>query len=255
MAAIAFFPFEFVGIPNVGVAFTSRRGGTSEPPHDSANLSFEVGDDEDKVSQNRRLLYDRFALTGWCECKQVHGAIMHIDPMPIEPEERTTLEGDGLATSTPGHGLIIKTADCQPVLLAHESGRYVAALHVGWRGNKINFPRSGVERFCDAYGLHPKEIHAVRGPSLGPEQAEFIHFDTDFGSDFKQYYDPETHRVNLWQITRDQLAGAGVQKENIHSIDLCTMEMEETFFSYRKACASPVKATGRQAGIIWIKQE
>jgi len=255
MAAIAFFPFEFIGIPNIGCAFTSRRGGTSEPPHDSANLSFEVGDDEDKVRRNRRIIHDRLELTGWCECKQVHGDIIHTDPTSITPEEVATMEGDGLTTATPGTGLVIKTADCQPLLLAHNSGQYVAALHVGWRGNKINFPRSGVQRFCETYDIKPEDIHAVRGPSLGPEKAEFINFDTDFGPDFKQYHNSETHMVDLWRMTRDQLMNAGLKGTNIHSIDLCTMGMDDTFFSYRKACASPIKATGRQAGIIWIKQQ
>lgn len=255
MAAIAFFPFEFVDIPNVGVVFTSRRGGVSEPPHDSANLSFEVGDDEEKVRQNRRLIYGRLELTGWYECKQVHGDIIHVDPDSIEPEEWSRLEGDGLITATPGTGLVIKTADCQPLLLAHKSGKYVAGLHVGWRGNKINFPKVGVDRFCETYDLKPEDIHAVRGPSLGPDKAEFINFEKDFGRAFKQYHDPETHMVDLWQMTHDQLLEAGLNEANIHSIDLCTMGMDDTFFSYRKACASPVKETGRQAGIIWIKPE
>lgn len=255
MAAIAFIPFEFVGIPNVGCVFTSRRGGVSEPPHDSANLSYEVGDDEAKVGQNRRLIHDRLELSGWCECKQVHGDIMHVDPAPQAPEAFADMEGDGLATATPGHGLVIKTADCQPILLAHRSGKYVAGLHAGWRGNKINFPASGVKNFCEAYDLKPEDVFAVRGPSLSPDAAEFVNFDSDFGPNFKEYFDPATQRVDLWRMTNDQLMGAGVPEKQIFSIDLCTMGLDDTFFSYRKACSSPVKDTGRQAGIIWIKPE
>lgn len=253
MAPIAFFPFEFVGIQNVGIAFTSRRGGVSEPPHDSANLSFEVGDDPNKVAENRQYINDRFGLAGWCECKQVHGDIFHADPAPISPGEAATMDGDGMATSTPGFGLVIKTADCQPILLAHRSGRHVAGLHAGWRGNKINFPGSGVRAFCDAYDLKPEDVFAVRGPSLSPAAAEFVNFNDDFGPKFKHYFDPETKCVDLWQMTRDQLMEAGVPETQIFGIDLCTMGMDETFFSYRKACASPIKETGRQAGIIWIK--
>ncbi|SOB58682.1 Multicopper polyphenol oxidase [Pseudodesulfovibrio profundus] len=253
MASIAFFPFEFVGIHNVGIAFTSRRGGVSEPPHDSANLSFDVNDDPAKVAENRRYINDRFGLTGWCECKQVHGDILHVDPSPISTSEPATLEGDGMATATPGHGLIVKTADCQPIMLAHRSGRYVAGLHAGWRGNKINFPGSGVRAFCDAYDLKPEDVFAVRGPSLSPAAAEFVNFESDFGPGFEAYFNAEANRADLWQMTRDQLMDAGVPEKQIFGIDLCTMGMDETFFSYRKACASPVRDTGRQAGIIWIK--
>ncbi|CCH49381.1 polyphenol oxidase family protein [Pseudodesulfovibrio piezophilus] len=253
MASIAFFPFEFLGIPSVQCAFTSRRGGVSEPPHDSANLSFEVGDDDHAVRQNRRMLFKRFELTAWCECRQVHGDTLHVEPSPIAPEDMATLEGDGLATALPGTGLVIKTADCQPILMAHRSGRYVAGLHVGWRGNKLNFPKTGVRRFCETYGLDPKDIFAVRGPSLSPASAEFINFETDFGPAFAPYFDPDSKHMDLWRLTRDQLMDAGLPSEHIHSMDLCTMGRDDTFFSHRKACASPAGTTGRQAGFIWIK--
>jgi len=253
MADIAFFPFQFVDIPGVACAFTSRRGGVSEPPHDSANLSFDVGDEEEAVRENRRAIADRLGLTGWCECRQVHGDIMHPDPVPGSPEDAATLEGDGLTTATPGHGLVIKTADCQPLLLAHRTGKFVAGLHVGWRGNKCNFPGSGVRRFCETYDLEPADIYAVRGPSLSPAASQFVNFAEDFGHEFNQYFDPETQTADLWGMTRDQLMEAGLPEKQIFGMDLCTMKLEDTFFSYRKACASPVKGTGRQAGIIWIK--
>lgn len=254
MAAIAFFPFEFIDIPGVKCAFTSRRGGVSEPPHDSANISFEVGDDPDAVRTNRRLLVDRFGLTGWCECRQVHGDVMHFDPAPIDPAAGSDLEGDALATATPGTGLVIKTADCQPVLLAHRSGRYVAGFHIGWRGNKLRFLVSGIRRFCEVYGVEARDLFAVRGPSLGPDAAEFVNFESDFGPGFKEYFDPATKRVNLWRMTRDQLMEAGLPREQIFGIDQCTMGQDDTFFSYRRACAAPVKETGRQCGVIWIKE-
>jgi hypothetical protein len=253
MAAIAFFPFEFPEIPQVACAFTSRRGGVSEPPHDSANISFDVNDDPDAVAVNRRMVFSRMGLTGWCELNQVHGDVIRFDPAPHSPDEHPTEDGDGMATATPGHGLVVKTADCQPILLAHRSGRYVAGLHAGWRGNKCDFPGSGVRRFCEHYGLKPEDVFAVRGPSLGPTAAEFVNFETDFGPAFRPWYDGKSKTMDLWRLTRDQLMNAGVPEHQIFGLDLCTLTMEETFFSYRKACASPVRDTGRQCGIIWIK--
>jgi hypothetical protein len=225
----------------------------SEPPHDSANISFDVGDDPEAVAVNRRMVFSRMGLTGWCELNQVHGDVIRFDPAPHSPDEHASQDGDGMTTATPGHGLIVKTADCQPILLAHRSGKYVAGLHAGWRGNKIDFPGSGVRRFCEHYDLKPEDVFAVRGPSLGPTAAEFVNFETDFGSAFRPWYDDMTKTMDLWQLTRDQLMNAGMPEHQIFGLDLCTLTMEETFFSYRKACASPVRDTGRQCGIIWIK--
>lgn len=55
-------------------------------------------------------------------------------------EAQPTADGDGLATSRPGLGLLIKTADCQPVLLAHRSGRHIAALHAAGEATVAIFP-------------------------------------------------------------------------------------------------------------------
>ena len=253
MAAIAFFPFEFAGVPGVSCAFTSRKGGVSRPPHDSANISFDVGDDENAVRTNRRLIHDRLGLTGWAECIQVHGDEIRTDIAPFDPEDEATLEGDGMTTATPGVGLVIKTADCQPVLLAHRSGKYVAALHVGWRGNKSKLPITGVRTFCKTYSIKPEDVFAVRGPSLSPSVSEFVNFDDDFGPGFQRYLDSKTMTMDLWSLTRDQLKRAGVPEEQIFGMDMCTFGQEDTFFSYRRTSAEPGLETGRQAGIIWIK--
>lgn len=248
MPAIAFFPFSFPGLDgSVRCVFTTRQGGISRGPYAGANLSYEVGDAPEAVAANRRALAGCLGLDRWCECRQIHGDRMHVDPEPLAPLALARLEGDGLATSSPRVGLTIKTADCQPLFLAHASGRYIAALHVGWRGNVLRFPVSGVVRFCEAYGLDPAEIHAVRGPSLGPAAAEFTHFATEFGPAFNAYYDPVTRTVDLWALTRDQLVEAGLRPEHIHGLDQCTFAHPDRFFSHRREPAG-----GRQMGIIWI---
>jgi copper oxidase (laccase) domain-containing protein len=100
---------------------------------------------------------------------------------------------------------------------------------------------------CDHYGVSPDHLLAVRGPSLGPGASEFTKFDAEFGSAFAPYLDRDTMRVDLWRLTRDQLAEAGVPRERIFGLDLCTASLTQTFFSYRAA-----KTTGRQANLVWL---
>ncbi len=239
--------FSFPGVSRVRCLFTTRQGGASKGDYGQANLSLEVGDSVDAVMTNRETVQKEYGFESWQELLQVHGQDIHIEPQG-DFLTGPTLQGDGLCTRKPLNALVIKTADCQPILLTDTEGRYIAALHCGWRGNVANFPVLGVACFCRAYGLEPAQVMAVRGPSLGPGKSEFTNFASHWGSGFTPWYNPDNRTINLWQLTRDQLVRAGLLPEHIFSLDLCTASSPQ-FFSYR--CQ---RKTGRQAGIIWLEK-
>jgi YfiH family protein len=241
-------PFTFPGLDRVGCAFGARAAG-ARTPLDGGNISLDVDDLPRAVRAARRAMRAALGFESWEEVRQVHGTQMLFDPEPGDIDAPGAIEADGLATAEPGRALVIKTADCQPVLLAHESGSVVAALHVGWRGNVADFPGLGVRALCREYGLAPAELLAVRGPSLGPSAAQFTRFDAEFGPDFAPYHDPATRTVDLWRLTHDQLLAAGLRPERIHGLDLCTRSFPELFFSYRHD-----RDCGRQASVIWIRK-
>lgn len=238
--------FRFPGVEGVSCAFTTRHGGVSQPPFGAANLSFDVGDEPAHVAANRLALAGQLGLEAWCELRQVHGVVLHIEPAPTPIASPSVLEGDALSTLQPRLALCVKTADCQPVLLAHESGRFVAALHVGWRGNVRNLPGSAVARLCAHYGCQPRELFAVRGPSLGPTCAHFINFAVEFGEEFMPFFDRRAETVDLWRLTRFQLETAGLDPARIFGLDHCTQSNPKDYFSFRAA-----RTTGRQMSLIW----
>lgn len=244
--------FRFPGLERVRCAFTTRKGGASQPPFDGANLSFDVGDDPLAVAANRRALAAQLGPELWCELRQVHGDVLHVEPASASLETfaacGAVLEGDALATARPGVALCIKTADCQPILLAHETGRFVAALHAGWRGNVLNLPGTAVTSLCARYGCRPCELFAVRGPSLGPEKAQFLNFAQEFGQEFLPFFDRRADTVDLWLLTRHQLERAGLAPESVFGLDRCTLSEPEAFFSYRAA-----RKTGRMMSVIWLQ--
>ena len=249
---LTFLPFRFPGVPSVRCAFQCR--GLTPPPSVTAplpdyaggNLSLDTGENPDYVRARRRALAAVLGVDGWAELRQVHGDALILEPDPTDPDHAATREADGACSSRPRLALMIKTADCQPVLLASASGRHIAALHVGWRGNRQNFPESGVARFCAQYELSPRDIFAVRGPSLGPAHAEFINFEREWPEAFRPWFDEQSRRMDLWNLTRHQLQQAGVPASHIHGIDYCTFA-NPVFYSYRR---NPV--CGRQAALIWI---
>lgn len=243
--------FHFPGLPQVGCAFQLRQDPVPDAPASGGNISYAVpGDPPENVLTARRELAAGLHIERWAELRQVHSDGLLFDPDPVAADAQPVAEGDGMATDRSGLALCIKTADCQPILLAHRGGRHIAALHVGWRGNRCGFPQSAVRRFCECYRLSPRDLLAVRGPSLGPDRAEFIHFATEWGEDFRRWYRPENRTVDLWGLTRRQLMEAGLEERHIFGVDICTASNPRLCFSHRRHPAS-----GRQASLIWRRED
>lgn len=247
--AVTYIPFVFPGVPRVRCAFQTRYGGVSEGAWAGGNIGYGVGDNTAHVLANREALRTTLGLDSLVDVRQVHGVVTIIEPDPTTSTDSNPIDADGMATSRAGMGLMVKTADCQPILLAHESGRFVAGIHAGWQGNRQRYPQGVVRELCERYRVRPESLLAVRGPSLGPSRSEFIHFSSEWGPDFAHWYRSQDSTVNLWQLARDQLLEAGLTSERIFSLDLCTASLE-MFFSYRRD-----RMTGRQGNVIWIEKE
>ena len=233
-------PFAFPGVPGVKCLFTTVQTGSIS--FDGASV------DRGRIMANRRRLLEDCGPGRWVELKQVHGDAMAVDPEPMPVDASPLIQADGSCTREKGLALLIKTADCQPILLCDAKGSAVAALHAGWRGNAMQFPEKGVRIFCERYGLEPKDLMAVRGPSLGPAAAEFINFDREWEPRFAPWFDRERRTMDLWSLARRQLADAGIAENRIFSLDLCTKSLPELFFSHRRGVA------GRMGSLIWIQE-
>ncbi|MBQ7585728.1 MAG: laccase domain-containing protein [Desulfovibrionaceae bacterium] len=241
--------FMFPKVPSVHVLFLLRNPDdiSQDDPYSGGNISYDVGDDPAKVTQYRQQIIANYASLGLktiLDVRQVHGEEVIFEP---EKENLSVLTGDGLATKAPHQGLLIKTADCQPLLICDLSGQHILALHIGWRANLANFIAKAIPKFCHKYDLTPKSLLAVRGPSLSPIQAQFKNYQKEWPENLlKTYFDYEHLTMNLWALTRDQLEAAGLKRANIFSLDLCT-QTNPHCFSYRRD-----KTCGRQGGLIWL---
>ncbi len=205
---------------------STRQGGVSAAPFDSLNLA-EGDDDRAAVAENRRRLARALGLERLAWLHQVHGTRV-VDA----GEAGDPTEADGLVTTRPGLGLLIKQADCQAVILADPEAGVVANLHVGWRGNLQNLPGLGVAHLVRHYGVDPSRLWAAISPSLGPCCAEFVNHRREFPAGFSRYR-VAGDNFDLWQITRDQLTAAGVDPRRIETAGLCT-RCDRRFFSYRR---------------------
>jgi YfiH family protein len=209
----------------------TRAGGVSRPPFDSLNLSLVEGDPPENVARNQALVQKTLGLDRMTWGRQVHGT-----RVTIVDDDRASgdFESDGLATTTPDLGLLVKLADCQGVILFDPEGPAVGVVHCGWRGGVQNVLGRAVAVMAESLGCDPGRLLAGIGPSLGPCCAQFINFDREFGPAFEAYRVPPD-RVDLWALSRDQLKAAGLLPDNIEVMGLCTRCRTDLFYSYRAA--------------------
>ena len=163
---------------------------------------------------------------------------------------------DAIASDDPTVALVVRVADCAPILIGDRASGVVAAVHAGWRGTMLRVATGTVESLVRTFGSRPQDLVAAVGPSLGTccgemggEVVEAFrangHSETDLGRWFARRPGRKAH-FDLWQANRDQLARAGVRDDNIHIAGLCTKTHATVFHSYR------VKGTsaGRMAAVI-----
>jgi YfiH family protein len=233
----------FSDIPHLKHAVFLKRGGSSEGPFSSLNLSYGVGDNEQNVSKNIRGISKilDLELNPTCWGKQVHGA--KIEQVNRESQNKI-LECDGFTTNIPNKALAIKHADCQAAIFYDPIHNAVSAIHAGWRGQVQNIYAEAIRTMQKLYGSQPQELLIGISPSLGPNAAEFINYRTEFPEYFWEYQ-VRPNYFNLWEISRVQLENCGVLPHHIEIAELCTYTHSEDYFSYRRD-----KITGRQATIV-----
>jgi YfiH family protein len=242
--------YRFPGLarfPGVTHGIFTRHGGVSLGPYASLNLSFAVGDQPDRVSENRRRVLKALGLTDLASANQVHGLQESVLRSGNPSPEQEIPEVDILITRQSGLGLLIKQADCQALMLYDPERQVVANVHCGWRGQVANILAEAVLRLRENFGCRPETLWAGIGPGLGPCCAEFRNFRREFAANLWTYQVRPTF-FDLWRLSRDQLLEAGLRPESIEIAGLCTRCRADEFYSYRRD-----GVTGRQGAVIALK--
>ena len=192
---------------------------------------------------------------------QVHGrAVVHIDRNvsfeTLDNMDNACPRADAVVSDLPDVALVVRAADCVPLLIADTRTGAVAAVHAGWRGTAARVTVAALEEMQRQFGTQPADLVVAIGPAIGPCCYEV-------GSDVVDAFAAAGHErylIDRWFMTprerkmhldvaganRDQLILAGVREENVHACGLCTAMHLDVLTSYR----AEQSAAGRIAGAI-----
>lgn len=176
--------------------------------------------------------------------RQTHSDIVH----RVEAPPGSRLVGDALITRVPGLLLVVRTADCLPVLLVDAANRAVASVHCGWRGTRARILERTVRDMASAFGTKPARLAAALGPCIGPAcyevgpevEASFREagfpaavFRTGAGGAEGGRASLDLRAANAWLLELCGVPGAGIA-----GVEACT-HCDPDLLSYRRDKGEP----------------
>ncbi len=243
--------FSRGSLGTIEFAFTNRDGGHSDGPYSSLNLGSTTpegaeatGDDPGSVRLNQSTLAGAFEVSGIRTMSQVHGA----DITFVGAGHSADVVADAMITDQPDVGLVIRAADCTPIVLADPHARLVGVVHAG---------RAGL-----ANGIAAKTVREMRDRGatriqawLGPRACGACYeLPQDMVDEIASGVPESRSATPTGKPSLDVGRGliAQLRAERVDVTDLgegaCTIE-DKQFFSYRRQG----KASGRQGAIVVLR--
>ncbi len=219
----------------------TRAGGVSPAPYAGLNVGGTVGDSVANVRANHALMYaalqvpGELAVTTW----QVHGADVVTAHAPLA-YRKWHARADGIITDRRGLPLVMRFADCVPLLYHDPAHQAIGLAHAGWRGTAAGIASAMIRAMQASFGSRPEDVQVVIGPSISQEHFQVgeevvAAFERRFGkAEGLVRRDLEGRAyVDLWQANALELMSAGVRQIHIHTMGLCTFAQSDVFFSHR----------------------
>ncbi|HSW78583.1 MAG TPA: polyphenol oxidase family protein [Candidatus Babeliales bacterium] len=156
--------------------------------------------------------------------------ILDIDT--LTPEQLSQRTCDAMVTRRALTLLVLKAADCPPVVFWSRTGPELALAHVGTAGAAMHLPRKVIEFL----GLKPSDLNMYIGPSISKQSYRFDKDISDKGLDssWDDYVSREsdwTHIDTLGYIV-DEAKSCGINSIEVEGVD--TGASDSGFFSHRR---------------------
>ncbi len=250
---VRYFSFDIFPSSVIHAVFT-RQGGLSPEPWHSLNVGGTVGDERERVLENRfrsfrAMRRDPYSIF---DVWQVHSAEVVIAAAPhfSRPPE---FKADAILTDKPDVTLFMRFADCVPILLHDPKKNVVGVVHAGWQGTVKKILREAVRAMQATYGSKPTDVLAAIGPSIGPDHYEIgpdviERVRSSFNGDSDALLQTREGHVHfdLWAANRLTLEQAGVGQVEVAG--LCTACHPEDWYSHRAQQGK----TGRFGALIGL---
>lgn len=237
---------------NARHGFFTRKGGASSGIFAGLNCGTGSSDQAEIVAINRARVAEALGLVpeALVSVHQVHSPDVVTLDAPVVDKPRA----DAMVTATPGLGLAILTADCQPVLFSDPGAGVIGAAHAGWKGAQAGVLEATLDAM-EALGARRSNISAVIGPCISQSAyevgQEFFESFTDDAPEARRFFingkgDRYLFDLPSYGLWRVRAAGVGHAEWTHH----CTYRDPARFYSYRRTTHAGEVDYGRLISVI-----
>ncbi len=167
------------------------------------------------------------------EVKQTHSDIVHI----LDNNYINQSIGDAIITNKKNTPIIIKVADCVPILIYDKENKVISLVHSGGKGTLKNITIKTIETILSRYNSKKENIYVYIYPSIRNchfeiEQDVYSLF-KDQISNIDKYTNKLENKyyIDMQSIIKDKLIEIGIT--NIIDTNICTYCNHDKYYSYR----------------------
>ncbi len=232
--------------------FFTRKGGASSGIFAGLNCGPGSTDQTAIVAINRARVAEALDLPpdALVSLNQIHSATV----LTLTEPPTGRIAADAMVTRTPGIGLAVLTADCQPVLFADPDAGVIGAAHAGWRGAQGGVLEATVDAMV-ALGARLAAISAVIGPTIsqrayevGPEFFAAFMAETPDNSRFFAQGPGDRLKFDLPSYGLQRLRSTGIGRAEWTGH--CTYSDPDRFYSFRRSTHAAEADYGRLISVI-----
>ncbi|MEK7566628.1 MAG: polyphenol oxidase family protein [Patescibacteria group bacterium] len=212
---------------------------------------------------------EKTAQENFARCFSAHGNVLaeivsilpeHSDNIVVLPhyyDGETEKICDGLMTSSCDTYLVLRPADCFPILMGTIDRKFVGLIHAGWRGTDLEIARLAVKLAVRTYRVEAEDIFIGIGPGI--HKCCWDHLADELPADprWKPFVGEGLlgKYVDLLDFNVKQLLDAGIKHEHIKIAAHCACcakdkNDEYLFFSHHRAERITGEKEGRFATVI-----
>jgi hypothetical protein len=156
-----------------------------------------------------------------------------------EPQpDRSSIKADAIVTSRTGVTLLMRFADCVPILIFDPVRSAIGMAHAGWLGTVRGVATALVRNMTREFGSEPGDLLAALGPSIGPDHYPVgsdvaAQVESSFGPAAPEHLRKQNGSLifDLWSANRWQLELGGIRSVEVSGI--CTACHLNDWYSHR----------------------